>query len=95
MSTTKILSSIDEYIEIKKQGKDDKEVRKKFAQTLNEYIDFRIKTVTKNMTAQNIAELIIKAPKPPDDSDDVFEFVKEYIKWHSDLCIILNKNIDE
>lgn len=97
MSASFILAAIEEYIEAKKEGKDTVLARKKFAKTLNDYIDFRIKASSNeehNINLVNTTDLLINAPKPPLHIENISEFLKEYLKWYSHRCIFLNEKFD-
>jgi hypothetical protein len=76
---SKILATIDDYVSDRSKGHDTLKHRKKFAELLMDFIDFRIKSElkTQRFTAQDKAiDLLIKAPEP-----DSPNFNEEYKKW--------------
>lgn len=76
---SKILTTIDDYVSARSKGSDTLKHRKKFAELLMNFIDFRIKAELKaqRFAAQDKAiDLLIKAPEP-----DSPNFNEEYKKW--------------
>lgn len=95
MSATKILEIIKTYIDQKGSKLD---IKKKFAEYLNEYIDFRIEAVLNekqtiinktNVTLLDkpadiayILDTLAIVPKPPNNDTDIDLWIIAYIDWY-------------